>query len=61
MKAHSVLTEHTAKPRAAVEPDIDLTGFLNHHLKSPRLELLLDPSLSVSQSGGTDRTTSNII
>ena len=61
MKIHPVLAEHTTKPRAAVEPDIDLAGFLNHDLKSPGLELLLNPCLSVSQSGRANRTSADII
>ena len=49
MKGEAVFAEHTAVPGAAIETDIDLTGFLHHHFQTPGLEHFLDPSLGVSQ------------
>ena len=61
MESHSVLAEHAAEPWSAIEADIDLSGLLDHYFKSPRLELLLYPSLGVSKSGGADRSTADVI
>lgn len=61
MESHTILAEHAAEPWSAIEADIDLSGLLDHHFKSPRLELLLYPSLGVSKSGGADRAASDVV
>ena len=61
VQVQRLVTQHPAEPGAAVEADVDFSGFLDHDLESPRLELFLRPGFGFGECGGADEPSADAV